>query len=75
LDIWTVNVKAQETLQIDGADVLTLRLTKEPRAGQDYDRTVDMWLAPSMHWLPVRVRISEPTGKALEQMLVKVERF
>jgi hypothetical protein len=73
LDNWTIEVIAQEMLQIDGADVSTLRLTKAARPGQEYDRTVELWLAPSMNWLPVRVRIAEANGKALEQTLVKVE--
>jgi hypothetical protein len=73
LDQWSFTVKAQETLQIDGADVPTLRLVKDLRADREYDRTVELWLAPSMNWLPVRVRVSEPNGKALEQTLVKLE--
>jgi hypothetical protein len=73
VDTWSITVKAQETLQIDGADVPTLRLATEPRADREYERAVEIWLAPTLNWLPVRVRISEPNGKALEQTLVKVE--
>jgi outer membrane biosynthesis protein TonB len=73
LDQWVFVVKAQETLQIDGADVPALRLVKEKDVQRDYDRAIELWLAPSLNWLPVRVRISEPNGKALEQTLAKVE--
>jgi hypothetical protein len=73
LDEWTFVVKAQETLQIDGADVPALRLIKDQQPGRDYDRAVELWLAPAMNWLPARIRISEPNGRTLEQRLVKVE--
>jgi hypothetical protein len=72
LDRWTFTVRSQEQMQVDGTTVPALRLTKERRADRDYDRAVEVWLAPSLNWLPVRIRVIEPSGRMLEQTLAKV---
>jgi hypothetical protein len=73
LDSWTFTVRSKETLEIEGATVHALRLLKERNPTRDYDRGVEVWLAPALNWLPVRIRIIEQSGRMLEQTLVKVQ--
>lgn len=38
------------------------------------EQQLDIWLAPSLEWYPVKLRFSEPDGEVIEQTLVSVTR-
>ena len=38
------------------------------------EQQLDIWLAPSLEWYPVKLRFSEPDGDLIEQTLQKIER-
>lgn len=59
-------VIGEETVQTDAGAVRALRLN---RAGAGDDPSVDVWLALDGRVVPVRMRITERTGRALDQVL------
>lgn len=64
-DLWLFTVGDMETLELPGGTVQGLKLTRNPR--QAYDQQVDIWLAPTLGYLPARVRITEANGDYIDQ--------
>lgn len=62
---WQFTVQAQETLSLPGGDLATVKLVRNPR--QEYDQTVELWLAPALGYLPARIRITEHNGDFIDQ--------
>jgi hypothetical protein len=69
-DTWTFVVEAEEALDLMGAPMATLKLTRKPR--KEFDQKVEVWYAPSLGYLPVRNRITQPTGDFVDQQLTEV---
>jgi hypothetical protein len=59
-DRWTFTVEAPETLHLPAGELDTLKLQRLPR--RDYDQKAELWLAPSMGYLPVRIKITQANG-------------
>lgn len=68
---WSFKVTKIETIQIGSGEVSAVHLVKEPPA-KSPGQKVDLWLAPSMDWYPVRVRFNDPDGDFVDQVLEKV---
>lgn len=64
-DLWLFTVGDMETLELPGGTVQGLKLTRNPR--QAYDQQVDIWLAPTLGYLPARIRITEANGDYIDQ--------
>jgi len=67
VDTWTFVVDAQETLNLPIGETSAVKLTRKPQ--RDYDQAVDVWLAPALAWLPVRIRITQQNGDFVDQQL------
>ncbi len=61
-------VAGRETIRIGGVDLETLHL--RPRDAQG-ERSIEVWLAPSSHHLPVKIRVSEK-GSVIEQVATNI---
>jgi len=59
-EVWTFVVDGPETLDLPAGATPALRLTRQPRKGQD--QSAHLWLAPSLQYLPVRIRLSQSNG-------------
>jgi hypothetical protein len=57
---WNFVVGALEPLDLPGGTMPALKLGKEPTL--EFDQRIEVWLAPSAHYLPVRLRITEANG-------------
>ena len=68
---WTFRVDQPELLQLPIGPLNAIRLTRLPR--QPYDQQVDLWFAPSMGYLPVRLRVTHPNGDVADQVLRKFD--
>ena len=68
---WTFRVDAAETLQLPLGPTPAVRLTRLPR--QPYDQQVDLWFAPSLGYLPVRLRVTHPNGDVADQVLRRLD--
>jgi hypothetical protein len=59
-DRWTFTVEATETLNLPAGTLPALKLQRLPR--RDYDQKAELWLAPDMGYLPVRIKITQANG-------------
>ncbi|MDO9357580.1 MAG: DUF3108 domain-containing protein [Polaromonas sp.] len=66
-DTWTFVVDTEEKLNLPAGEISAVKLTRKPQ--RDYDQTVEVWLAPSVAWLPVRSRITQQNGDFVDQQL------
>jgi hypothetical protein len=57
---WDFKVGAAETLELPGGTLSGIKFSKEPTV--EFDQRIEVWLAPDMHYLPVRIRITEASG-------------
>jgi len=64
-ETWVVTVEGEEKLKLPGGDLATVKLVRNPR--REYDQKAELWLAPSMGYLPVRMRITQPNGDYVDQ--------
>jgi hypothetical protein len=68
---WVFRVDASETLNLPLGPTTAVRLTRLPR--QPYDQQVDLWFAPSLGYLPVRLRVTHPNGDVADQVLRRLD--
>ncbi|MCE1250482.1 MAG: DUF3108 domain-containing protein [Comamonadaceae bacterium] len=67
VDRWVFRVVGPELLQLPAGSIEALKLERVPQA--EYDQQADLWLAPSVHYLPVRLRITQSNGDFVELQL------
>ena len=71
VDIWTFTVTGTPTLALPGGEQATVALRREPRRA--YDQTIEIWFAPGLGFVPVRMRITQGNGDVLDQKLASVQ--
>jgi hypothetical protein len=64
-EAWSFVTVADENVQARGGSVGARHFTRLPRREGDR-RRIDVWLAPSLGWLPVRIVQTEPNGMQIE---------
>lgn len=64
-EIWPVTTIGDETVQTAHGYVTARHFMRLPRRAGD-KRRIDVWLAPSLGWLPVRLVQTEPNGTEFE---------
>jgi hypothetical protein len=65
-DVWAFKVVGAEEVTTGESTVSAIKLLREPR--KPHDTRVEVWLAPSLHHLPVRARLTSE-GSSLELLL------
>ena len=71
-DTWTFVIEAEENLDLMGAPMAALKLTRKPR--KEFDQKVEIWFAPSLGYLPVRSRITQHGGDFIDQQLTEISK-
>lgn len=59
-DVWRFRIEADETLDLPAGPYQARKLARAPR--REFDDRVEIWLAPQLGHLPVRLRITQPNG-------------
>lgn len=59
-DRWTLSVEALETLDLPAGPTPAWKLLRQPR--REYDQRAELWLAPSLGYLPARIRLTQANG-------------
>lgn len=67
---WRFEVGALETLDLPAGALQARRLTRSPR--KPHDSTVEVWLAPTLGHLPVRLRVAQANGDVADQRLARL---
>lgn len=65
VESWVFKVGAPEKLTLPGGQVSAIKLVRE--ASSEYGTRGEIWLAPSMGYLPVRIRLIESNGNFVDQ--------
>ena len=61
-DVWTFTLEGEEVLDLPAGSISALKLQRLPRRDHDYDQKAELWLAPALGYLPVRIRITQANG-------------
>ncbi len=68
---WLFTVNEPETLNLSAGPQIGLRLTRNPR--YEYDVKIEVWFAPALNYLPVRIRQTESNGDYFDTQFVTSE--
>jgi outer membrane biosynthesis protein TonB len=68
-DVWVFVVGDEEKLQLPAGEYTARKLTRTPR--KDFDRKLELWLAPKYGYLPVRIKQTEANGDFADAQLRK----
>ena len=63
-EIWTFNVEGEEELAVPAGQFQARKLTRNPR--KPFDDRIELWLAPALGWLPVRIRQTQSNGDFID---------
>ncbi|MDM0017382.1 DUF3108 domain-containing protein [Variovorax saccharolyticus] len=66
-EIWTFNVEGEEELAVPAGQFQARKLTRNPR--KPFDDKIELWLAPALGWLPVRIRQTQTNGDFIDLQL------
>ncbi|MEB0110763.1 DUF3108 domain-containing protein [Variovorax sp. RTB1] len=66
-EIWTFNVEGEEKLSLPAGDFTVRKLTRSPR--REFDDRIELWLAPDLGYLPVRIKQTQPNGDFADMQL------
>jgi len=72
-DPYTFTVDDSVTLNTPLGNLPTIHVIKAPPPNSK-DQRLDIWLAPSMEWYPVRVKFSDADGDTIDQTLDQVKK-
>lgn len=68
--VWRFDVGEESTLQVPAGEFRVRHIVRQPR--KEFDSTVEMWLAPSLGHMPVRLRIAQSNGDFADQKLMQM---
>jgi len=68
VDVWVWSVGELQTVDLPQGPSVARHLTRP--ALDERDNTIELWMAPSLQHLPVRIRITQNNGDWLDQRLV-----
>ena len=66
-DRWTFTVEGPETLDLPAGPTPSLKLLRLPR--KDYDQKAELWVAPGLGYLPVRIKLTQANGDFADLLL------
>jgi Protein of unknown function (DUF3108) len=71
-DVWTFTVEGDETLSLPVGEVIATKLSRLPR--REYDQKVELWFAPSLGYVPVRIRLTAASGDHTDFQLRRTDK-
>ncbi len=66
-DVWVFSVEGMETIVLPAGTTTALHLLRAPR--KEFDRRVELWLAPTLDYMPVRFKQTEQNGDTFDLLL------
>ena len=66
-DRWTFTIEGPETLDLPSGATPALKLQRLPR--KDYDQKAELWVAPALGYLPVRIKLTQANGDFADLLL------
>ena len=71
LETWIVKVEGEELLNLPGGDLMTIKLIRAAR--KEFDEKVELWVAPTLGYLPVRIKITDRNNDYVDQVWMATE--
>jgi len=71
-EVWQFLVEQEELLQLPFGEINAIKLNRKPR--REFDQQIELWFAPTLGYLPVRLRITNANGDFVDQLLSKAEK-
>jgi len=71
-EAWVFTVGASERLVLPGGELSAVRLWRDPLGA--YDPKVEIWLAPDVGYLPVRIRLTQSNGDLVDQQWLSTQK-
>lgn len=68
---WNIQVIGEENIDVGMGSLRAWHVRRAPRPG-DKDQILDIWLTPSHHWYPAKLRYTEVNGEYLELSLSNI---
>lgn len=68
---WIITADGEERLDLPIGNVSAHKFSRAPR--RQYDTRVELWLAPELNFLPVRIRVTQASGDFVDQRLRATE--
>jgi hypothetical protein len=68
---WSFKVDKRESIRTPLGKISAVHVVKTPPPDSK-GQQVDIWLAPSLEWYPVRIRFTDPNGDYIEQVIDNV---
>lgn len=68
-EVWVFVVGDEEKLSLPAGEYVARKLTRDPR--KEFDRKLELWLAPTYGYLPVRIKQTEANGDFADAQLRK----
>lgn len=72
-DLWTYDIVEREVLQLYAGQIETFHLKPRPLANPKGNIYPEMWFAPSLLYLPVRIKLNMGSDVWLDLMVEKIE--
>ena len=72
-DPWTFKVTGTATTTTALGEIATIHISKAPPPDSK-DQQLDIWLAPSLEWYPVRLKFSDADGDFVDQVLESIKK-
>jgi hypothetical protein len=69
-EVWRFRVAEDDTLTLPAGTLRARHLVREPR--EPRDSLIDIWFAPELAHLPVRIRITQENGDRVDQQLREI---
>lgn len=66
-EIWTFTLSGDEQVAVQAGEFTARKLTRNPR--KPFDDKIELWLAPDLGYLPVRIRQTQPNGDFIDLQL------
>jgi hypothetical protein len=64
-EVWTFVVGSLETLALPGGSIKAMKVSRPP--ANEYSPRAEVWLAPELAYMPVRIRLTEANGDIVDQ--------
>jgi hypothetical protein len=71
-EVWQFAVEKTEVLELPYGNLSAIKLNRKPR--REFDQQIEIWYAPELQYLPVRLRITNANGDQVDQVLRGLER-
>jgi hypothetical protein len=71
-EVWQFLVEKEELLPLPFGEINAIKLNRKPR--REFDQQIELWFAPTLGYLPVRLRITNANGDFVDQLLSKTEK-